>query len=69
MLLNKYFYRKFIAAKYIFYKPEKNDLLIFDRGGSENITGLLGKKINYSILSTRYEELNLYINVSIQINK
>ena len=43
-----------------FFPPKKNKILIFDRNGSKIIFNYIDKK-NCSIMSTRYENFNLYV--------
>ena len=47
-------------SKKVFLLPKKKEILIFDQTGSHNFFKYL-KKYNYSILRTRYEELNIPI--------
>ena len=47
-------------SKKVFLLPKKKEILIFDQTGSHNFFKYL-KRYNYSILRTRYEELNIPI--------
>ena len=49
---------KLIKAKWVFKKPSKKKLLIYD---SETNTQFIFSKKNYEILHVRYESINLYV--------
>ena len=49
-----------LFSKKVFLLPERKEILIFDQTGSHNFFKYI-KKYNYSILKTRYEELNIPI--------
>ena len=53
-------FKRFLFAKWIFNKPRKNDILIYDRE-SEWIARFLFSKKSYEILDVRYESINIYI--------
>ena len=55
-----YFLFKFIKAKWIFKKPQKKNILIYDRH-SEEFAKLLFSKKNYDFLDVRYESVNIYV--------
>lgn len=55
-----YFLFKFIKAKWIFKKPQKKNILIYDRH-SEEFAKLLFLKKNYDFLDVRYESVNIYV--------
>jgi surface carbohydrate biosynthesis protein len=58
------FYRMFIAPPKVYRPPPETNVLIYDRVGSENIVPLLGGN-EFSILSTRGEDVNIYVLISI----
>ena len=59
MFLRKVF-KVIFFTKWIFQKPEKKRILIFDRTDSKIICKALNLS-NYGVLDTRYESINLYV--------
>ena len=57
--------KNLFKAKYTFKKPEKTDILIFDKTGAENITKCLAKSYRSSILATRGEFF--YITILLKV--
>ena len=65
--VNQFFYAIFIS-KFVFYKPNQSDILLYDQGSTFN--GLVKKTLkNYkiSIILVRLEEINLYVVISLII--
>lgn len=56
-----------IKAKFVFFKPKKTDLLIFDYMGSNNFIKYI-KQYNYDILHIRGEKINLFIVLKCLLN-
>ena len=50
----------FLKANWIFNKPKKKNILIYDEE-SEKIAHLIFNKEDCELMSVRYESLNLYI--------
>ena len=51
---------RFLMTKWIFKKPKKKNILIYDKE-AEKILYLIYKKEDCEILNVRYESINLYI--------
>ena len=54
------FFLKLIKAKWIFKKPNKKNILIYDRF-SEDYSRYLFSRKSCEILDVRYESINIYI--------
>ena len=53
---------KLIKAKWVFKKPNKKKILIYDRQSEENgFAQIFFSKKNYEIFDRRYESINIYI--------
>ena len=52
---------KLIKAEWTFRSLDNSDILIYDQVGSESIIPLINKKIDYTILSARFEKFNFFI--------
>jgi len=53
---------KLVKAKWIFKKPNKKNILIYDRESTEIYSiQFFSRKKNYEILDTRYESINIYV--------
>ena len=53
---------KIIKAKWIFTKPNKKNILIYDRMTEERgFASILFSKKNYQVLDSRYESINIYV--------
>tara|TARA_Y100000768_G_C23960889_1_gene675287 strand:- start:109 stop:1302 length:1194 start_codon:yes stop_codon:yes gene_type:complete len=59
---------KLVKSEWTFRSLNNSDILIYDQVGSENIIPLINKKINYTILNTRFERLNFFIFFSSILN-
>ena len=59
MFLRKVF-KLIFFSKWIFQKPEKKKILIFDKNNSKILCKVLNLS-NYGLLNTRYESINLYV--------
>tara|TARA_B100000700_G_C14960460_1_gene816176 strand:+ start:199 stop:1269 length:1071 start_codon:yes stop_codon:yes gene_type:complete len=57
------FFLQLIKARWIFKKPSKKKILVYDRF-SETFAQILFPKIDYEILDVRYESINIYVLVS-----
>ena len=67
MLYSKFI--KLLKTNYIFKKPYKKNVLIFDRECIKNeIATKLFKKNEYEILDVRYENINLYVLFYVLLN-
>ena len=53
-------FKRFLFAKWIFNKPRKNNILIYDRQSVKRARFLFSKK-SCEILDVRYESINIYI--------
>ena len=62
-------FKKLIKAKWIFKKPNKKKILIYDSMTEERgFAQILFSKKNYQVLDTRYESINLYVILKIFLN-
>ena len=57
---NKSTFIRILIAKWIFQKPKKKNILIYDKESDKRLY-LIYKKEDCEILSVRYESVNLYI--------
>ena len=65
----KTFYIIFIKTKFIFSKPKKVDILLYDQGLKFNkLINNYFKKSKKAILFARFEELNIFIILDILIS-
>lgn len=61
-------YKIIFFSKWIFTKPKKNYLLLYD-GNNKNAFNLLFKNEKFSTLYTRYEQINIYILIYTLLKK
>ena len=54
-----FYLRLLFFAKWTFFKPKKNNLMIFDKGNSILLKKILRKKLY--VLDTKYENINLFV--------
>mgnify|MGYP001343920898 CR=1 FL=1 len=66
MFLRKVF-KVIFFSKWIFQKPEKKRILIFDRENSKLACKILNLS-NYAVLDARYESINLYVGFITLLN-
>jgi len=53
---------KLITSRWVFFKPKKKKILIYDRV-SKDFLGVFFNKNDYEILDVRYESINIYVIV------